>query len=159
MARVNLTELRILIVDDSSTARSAVRMLLGEIGVYCVDSAADGTEAIVKLQEFAADLVICDLNMGPVDGIEFTKLVRNADDSPNPYVPIIMVTTEATKMQLRNAMAAGVNDFMVKPVDGVMLRRRIVAILSSPAVFVRESGHLRPQRWKPQPQPTAARGG
>jgi CheY-like chemotaxis protein len=123
MARVNLTELRILIVDDSSAARSAVRMLLGEIGVYCVDSAA----------------------------------VRNADDSPNPYVPIIMVTTEATKMQLRNAMAAGVNDFMVKPVDGVMLRRRIVAILSSPAVFVRESGHLRPQRWKPQPQPTAAR--
>jgi DNA-binding response OmpR family regulator len=70
-----------------------------------------------------------------------------------------MVTTEATKMQLRKAMAAGVNDFMVKPVDGVMLRRRIVAILSSPTVFVRESGHLSPQRWKPQPQPTAARGG
>ncbi len=138
------------------TARSIVHRMLHDIGVDDMTGAEDGAAALESLQSFEADLVICDLNMAPLDGIEFTKLVRDATDSPNPYVPIIMLTAEATETQLNNALKAGVNDFMSKPVQTPMLRHRIAALLSHPIVFVREDGHLRPKRGT---RPAEARAG
>ena len=139
---INYGNLKVLVVDDSRVARSIVQRMLHDIGVDDMTGAEDGAAALETLQSFEADLVICDLNMAPLDGIEFTKLVRDATDSPNPYVPIIMLTAEATETQLNNALKAGVNDLMSKPVQTPMLRHRIAALLGSPIVFVREDGHL-----------------
>jgi len=142
--KINLQEMKILVVDDSSTARKILSEMLHEIGVGHVAGAADGAEAIEQLRTFPADIMLCDLHMVPLDGIELTRLIRNASDSPNPYLPIVMLTSDATQAQMKNAMNAGVNAFMSKPVKMKDLHRKLFAIFSRPQVFVREGRILRP---------------
>lgn len=141
-----LTASRILVVDGCSVVRAGVRGLLREMDISVVEEAENGAEAIDKLGYFPADLVICDLGMAPVDGIAFTRSVRNDKDSPNPFVPIIMMTGDGDKKQFSAAVSAGVNDFAAKPLDKSKLRRQIITNLSGPAVFIREGGSLRPER-------------
>src|SRR3972149_2331876 len=116
LIQVNLQDMKVLVVDDSSTARRFMKEILHEMGVVHVVAAAEGAEALKMLQEFPADIMLCDLHMAPLDGIELTRILRNADDSPNPYLPVIMLTADATQVQLKNALTAGVNAFMSKPV-------------------------------------------
>lgn len=143
---MNLGKLAVLVVDDSRVARIVVKNLLLELGLDDIAEAEDGAAALVKLRDFDADLVLCDLNMTPLDGIEFTRLLRNAPDSPNPFVPVIMLTAEATKAQIANALKAGVNDFLSKPARTPVLRAHIAALFRHPLVYVREGGALRPER-------------
>ncbi len=142
--QINLQEMKILVVDDSSTARKILSEMLREIGVGHVVGAADGAEAIERLRTFPADIMLCDLHMVPLDGIELTRLIRNASDSPNPYLPIVMLTSDATQAQMKNAMNAGVNAFMSKPVKMNDLHRKLFVIFSKPQVFIREGRILRP---------------
>ena len=120
--------------------------ILNEIPVAHVETAEDGADAIAKLRAFAADIVICDLHMVPLDGIEFTRLLRGAHDSPNPYLPVLMLTADATEAQLKNAMGAGVNEFMSKPVKMAALRRKIHDIFTRPRVYLRDGRYVKPLR-------------
>jgi CheY-like chemotaxis protein len=111
--------------------------------------AAEGAEALKRLQEFPADIMLCDLHMAPLDGIELTRILRNANDSPNPYLPVIMLTSDATQTQLQNALAAGVNAFMSKPVKMDALHKKLIAVFSRPFVSVRDGRTLRPMLASP----------
>ena len=142
--RVNLTDLKAMVVDDSRTARLMLAEMLREMGVSSIAKAEDGADAMQQLKEFAADIVICDLHMAPLDGIEFTRLLRTADDSPNPYLPVLMMTGDATQKQLANALNAGVHGFMSKPLQSDSLRRQIKLVFSRPLVFIREGRELKP---------------
>ncbi len=146
LINVNLQELKVLVVDDSRTTCLALKRLLREMSVETVELAEDGADAIKKLRDFAADLVLCDLHMAPLDGIEFTRLLRGAEDSPNPYLPVLILTADATAAQLRNALGAGANDFMSKPIELDALRRKILGLFAQPMVFVRDGRSLKPQR-------------
>ncbi len=144
LLHVNMSELRVLVVDDSRTARLLLANMLRDMQVNSVAKAEDGADAMEKLYEFRAHIAICDLHMAPLDGIEFTRLLRCASDSPNPYLPVLMLTGDATQTQLVNALNAGVNGFMSKPVQMDHLRRQINMILCRPLVFVREGRNLKP---------------
>ncbi len=142
--QINLQDMRVLVVDDSATARKIPSEMLHDIGVGHVAGAADGADAIERLRTFPADVMLCDLHMVPLDGIELTRLIRNASDSPNPYLPIIMLTADATQAQMKNAMNAGVNAFMSKPMKMNVLHRKLFAIFSRPLVYIRDGRTLRP---------------
>jgi|GEM_PF-626783 len=142
--QINLQEMKILVVDDSSTVRKFLSEMLRDIGVGHVVGAEDGAEAIERLRTFPADIMLCDLHMTPLDGIELTRLIRNASDSPNPYLPVVMLTADATQAQMKNAFNAGVNAFMSKPVKMNILHRKLYAIFAQPLVFIREGRTLRP---------------
>lgn len=143
---LNIAELKALVIDDSRTQRMRLRKVLSELGVHTVCDAEDGADAMQRLRGFPADVAICDLHMTPLDGIEFTRLLRNSSDSPNPYLPLLMLTADATELQLKNALAAGVNDFMSKPIEREALRRHLLAMFARPFVFVHEERALRPIR-------------
>ncbi len=143
---VNMRELKVLVVDSNGTVRQMLKRFLHEMSVETVELAEDGADAIEKLQEFPADLVLCDLHMAPLDGIEFTRLLRSADDSPNPYLPVLILTSDATAAQLHNALGAGANDFMVKPINIISLRRKIQGLFARPIVFLRDGRYLKPLR-------------
>jgi two-component system chemotaxis response regulator CheY len=143
--QINLQEMKVLVVDDSSTARQFLSEMLRQIGIGHIAAAADGAEAIERLRVFPADIMLCDLHMAPLDGIELTRLIRNANDSPNPYLPIIMLTADATPAQMKSAMSAGMNAFMSKPVKMHALHRKLVAIFAHPLVYIRDGRTLRPQ--------------
>ena len=155
--RVNLAHLKVMVVDDSRTVRLMLAEMLREMGVSSIAKAEDGADAMQQLKAFAADIVICDLHMAPLDGIEFTRLLRTADDSPNPYLPVLMMTGDATQKHLANALNAGVHGFMSKPLKAEALRRQIKLIFSRPLVFIREGRELKPVTLPKQPENTDVR--
>jgi CheY-like chemotaxis protein len=142
--QINLPAMRVLVVDDSSSARRFLSEMLHEIGVGHVTGAADGAEAIETLRDDPADIMFCELHMAPVDGIQLTRLLRNAGDSPNCYLPVVILTADATHTQMKNALLAGANAFMSKPVKMSAVHKKLISIFSHPLVFVRDSRNLRP---------------
>lgn len=152
MPYVDLCNLRILVVDDSRTARKYLSQCLDNLGAAEVAVAEDGADAIDLLRNFAADIVISDLNMVPLDGIQFTRLVRTSEDSPAPHVPIIMLTSEATRTQLDNALAASVHSFLAKPVSAETLRQHILHTMNTEYEFRKNGKDLRPVPCSPSPQ-------
>lgn len=126
--------------------RALLRSLLLALGVGKVYESADGASAFAALREKKPDLVLTDLSMKPVDGIEFTRMVRLGQDSPNPSVPIIMVTGHTEKQRVEAARDAGVTEFVAKPITTQSLLQRLVEIIERPRPFVRGETYFGPDR-------------
>jgi two-component system chemotaxis response regulator CheY len=102
----------ILIVDDSASIRQVVGMALRGAG-YTVVEAADGSDALKKLDGQKINLVISDVNMPNMDGITFVKEMKQ---KPNyKFTPVIMLTTEGADDKKREGQAAGAKAWIVKP--------------------------------------------
>ena len=113
--------MKILLVDDSHTIRNLQKNVLAEIGQTDVAEAADGVEAFSKLSADRPDLMLIDWNMPNMDGITLVKKVRETDKA----LPMIMVTTEAEKSRVLEAVKAGVNNYVVKPFTAETLGEKI----------------------------------
>ena len=113
---------RVLVADDSSTMRKIIIRSLQAVGIPEATEAADGAEAIAMFQPGQFDLVLTDWNMPGKTGLEVAKEIRAID----PKVPIIMVTTEAEKGRVMQAIQAGVSDYLVKPFTADTLREKLV---------------------------------
>ena len=106
----SLQALQVLLVDDNQHMRQITSAVLQSAGVRKVREAADGGAALEILRAQSVDLAIVDFNMFPLDGVEFTRLVRNSPDTANPYLPIIMMTGHSEKSRVYEARDAGVGD-------------------------------------------------
>ncbi len=102
----------ILIVDDSVSMRQLVSFALRDAG-YEVIAAVDGKDALGKLNGAKIGMVITDLNMPEMDGIEFIKQLRNT--SGYRYVPVVMLTTESQEAKKQEGRSAGASGWIVKP--------------------------------------------
>ena len=142
----NLERLNVLLVEDDQAMRALVRDILFAFNIENVATASDGSRAYAELRHFPADFVITDWSMDPLDGIEFTKMVRTAADSPNPFVPIIMLTAHTQRNRILEARDCGVTEFLAKPVTANSLYSRIVGIIEDPRPFVRTSSYFGPDR-------------
>ena len=111
-----LQNLNVLLADDNAHMRSIVATILKSIGIDRIREARNGAEALAILREWTADVAVVDFRMEPVDGVEFTRLVRQSPDSANPYLPIIMMTGHSGKKRVYDARDAGVTEFLVKPI-------------------------------------------
>ena len=98
------------------------------------------------LREKKCDLVLCDLAMKPMDGLEFSRDVRTGEDSPNPFVPIIMITGHTERHHVEAARDAGVTEFLAKPITAHSLFSRIAEIVERPRAFVRSETYFGPDR-------------
>ena len=116
----------VLIVDDYKTMIRIIRNLLKQIGFSDVDDAADGTEALGKMQQRKYGLVISDWNMEPMTGYELLKEVRT--DEGLARTPFIMVTAESKTENVIAAKKAGVNNYIVKPFNASTLKSKIDAV-------------------------------
>jgi CheY-like chemotaxis protein len=117
---------RILVVDDSPTIRKLIGYILKKKS-YVVAEAEDGIDAMEKLGNLEADLVIVDLNMPNMDGIQFVKSLRS-----NYYhmdTPVIMLTTTKDEGLRNDAIQAGVNLFLNKPVQPNFLLYKVESLL------------------------------
>jgi two-component system, chemotaxis family, chemotaxis protein CheY len=138
--------LKALIVEDNAHMRALLRSLLQAIGINNIIESTDGTSGFKELCERAPDLVLTDLSMTPMDGIAFTQRVRSGQDSPNRYVPIIMVTGHTERARVEAARDAGVTEFIAKPITIQSLMSRVGEIVERPRPFVRSESYFGPDR-------------
>jgi two-component system chemotaxis response regulator CheY len=112
---------RILLADDSGTMRTIIRRSLEALGVTDIVEAADGNQATQLFAAGGIDVVITDWNMPGKTGIEVVRTIRQTDKT----TPIVMITTEAEKTRVLEAIQAGVNDYLVKPFTTDNLREKL----------------------------------
>ncbi len=126
--------------------RALVRDILFTFGISNIQTASDGSKAYAEMRHFPADIVITDWVMEPLDGIDFTRMIRTAPDSPNPFVPIIMLTSHSSLDRVIEARDIGVTEFLAKPVTAKGLYSRIASVIENPRQFVRASEYFGPDR-------------
>jgi two-component system chemotaxis response regulator CheY len=115
--------IKILIVDDFSTMRKIIRNILTQLGFKNILEADDGTTALEILKKEKVDLIISDWNMPKMSGLELLKAVRSDENLKD--VPFVMVTAEAQKENILEAIKYKVNQYIVKPFTPETLKEKL----------------------------------
>lgn len=123
----NITELQVLVVDDSLTARNQIKRILASMGIQYMTTAENGVEAIKFLQDANFDLIVTDFNMPEMDGLGLIEHVRN--DMNDSFTPILMVSSEQDETRLGNVQQAGVSAICDKPFEPQSIRAILRRIL------------------------------
>jgi CheY-like chemotaxis protein len=142
--------LKVLVADDNAHIRAIVAAILSGIGIPRVAECCDGAQALDCLRRTPIDIAIVDFHMSPVDGVEFTHLVRNSPDSVNTELPIIMLTGFADRARVCEARDAGVTEIIVKPVTARAVYDRINAVVFRARPFIRSESYYGPSRRRRQ---------
>ena len=119
--------MRFLVVDDSSTMRRIIINTLNKLGHEEILEAGNGREGMERLLSSPVDMVITDWNMPEMTGIEFIRAMRGVDKMKQ--LPVLMVTTNAAKDDIVEALRAGVNSYIVKPFTPDTFREKILAAI------------------------------
>jgi CheY-like chemotaxis protein len=141
-----LSNVHFLVVEDNQFDRQLMRDLLSALGSRHVTTAKDANEAYKLVKDINPDVAIVDWEMRPVSGIEFARRVRTGKDSPNQFLPIIMVSGHATRGRIFAARDSGVNEYVVKPLSVRALFNRIQQVIERPRRFVRIGRYFGPDR-------------
>lgn len=116
----------ILLVDDSTTVRKLLIRILKPAG-FDILEAGDGIQALEVMAQEHVDLVVADLNMPHMDGIELVKMIRKQPEHAD--LPIVMLTTESDSEHRRKGLEAGANVYLVKPAPSHMILYKIQSLL------------------------------
>jgi two-component system chemotaxis response regulator CheY len=122
--------IRALIVDDSSVMRKIVERSLRQAGVDLseVFQAGNGAEALAVLQQNAVDLILCDINMPVMDGLEFIKQLPGIGNAKG--VPVVMITTEGSESHVLEALSCGARGYIRKPFTPEQVKEHVVPVLA-----------------------------
>lgn len=119
----------ILIVEDSATTRALIRAVIDELGEFETVEAASGFEALKMLPQQEYDLIITDINMPDINGLELINFIRN--NARYEQIPIIIVSTERSEEDKKRGMALGATAYVTKPFKAVDLQEIIKKTLAS----------------------------
>ncbi len=120
-------KIKVLVVDDFPTMRRIVKNLLKQLGFENIDEAENGEDALRKLKSGDYKLVVSDWNMPVMEGIDLLKNIRN--DPQLKDIAFLMVTAEAEKEKVIEAIKAGVDNYIVKPFTGEVLKEKLEKIV------------------------------
>jgi two-component system chemotaxis response regulator CheY len=124
-----MNEIRALIVDDSSVMRKIVERALRQAGLdpLVVNEATNGIEGLELLKTKAVDLILSDINMPSMDGLEFLRQIRAQHLAPG--VPVVMITTESSEEHVKQAILAGAQGYIRKPFTSEQVKERVLPLL------------------------------
>jgi two-component system chemotaxis response regulator CheY len=122
-------KLKVLIVDDSSVMRKIVERALRQAGLDIneVAEASNGAEALAEIQKGVPDMILSDINMPVMDGLEFLKNLATLDSAKG--VPVIMITTEGSEARVVEALSAGAKGYLRKPFTPEQVKERVAPLL------------------------------
>jgi two-component system chemotaxis response regulator CheY len=116
-----------MIVDDSQFMRNIIKNSFAELHIPCIAiEAVDGEQALVKLGENRPELILLDWNMPKLLGIDFLKRMRA--DTRYKDLPVIMVTSESSRLNIIEALKSGATDYILKPLTTKTLKEKLVSI-------------------------------
>jgi len=142
----DLSTLSFLIVDDNHHMISILREVLRAFGATQIHGVRDAADAFELTRTTPVDIAIVDYLMDTLDGLDFTRLIRSAEDSPNPELPIILLTAYTEWHRVAAARDAGATDVVRKPVSAEILFQRIQSLLKSNRKFVNSQRYIGPCR-------------
>lgn len=124
-----MNKIRVLLVDDSSVMRKIVDRSLRQSGleISAVLEAANGAEALAVLAENRVDLILCDINMPGMDGIELVKRLPGVENARG--VPVVMITTEGSESNVVQALSAGARGYIRKPFTADQVKEHVIPLL------------------------------
>ncbi len=146
MSSYNFSKLTVLVVDDSYYIRQMVKGFLYEFEVQEVLEADDAQTGFIMFVEEDPDIVITDWKMGETSGLDLVYLIRWSEKSPNPFVPIIMLTGYTEIENVRKARDAGVSSYLAKPVSAGSLYKRLCFVVDDKRPFIRDGEYFGPDR-------------
>lgn len=124
-----MSEVTLLIIDDSGVMRKILKHHLNQIGYSNIVEAANGAEGLKKLSEQKVDLIICDWNMPEITGLQFVHAVKSQETYQN--IPLIMLTTISTQDEVVAALEAGASTYITKPFTNDDLKAKIDSVLKA----------------------------
>jgi two-component system chemotaxis response regulator CheY len=119
----------VLIVDDQQSMRGICKYILTQLGFTSITEAKSGRDALGKLEQANIDLIISDWNMDDIDGLTLLKVIRKHPKTA--AMPFIMATGRSDKEQVKEAISAGVNNYIIKPFDALTMKKRIEAVIGA----------------------------
>ena len=146
MRALDLSDLHVLIVDDSQNMRQILRLILRAFGLREVAEAENGAQALKMMPAFVPDVVITNWEMAPVNGLELVRALRGRENTDNPFIPIIMVSGHGDRHHVIEARNVGITEFLAKPVSAAELYGRIVKLVDNPRMFVKARQYFGPDR-------------
>ncbi len=124
----------VLIVDDQEMIRTMLTKLLEALGFAEIVEAADGSDALKQLDRRGFDVIICDINMEPMSGLDFvTRLRQGANirfDAKRSRTPVLFLTGSAEKDDILSAKGLGVKDYLLKPINASALKTHLLRMLT-----------------------------
>ena len=126
-----MSEIRVLIVDDSSVMRKIVERSLRQAGLdpLVVHEGGSGTEGLEVLKTKQVDLILSDINMPSMDGLEFLRQLRAQNQAPG--VPVVMITTESSEEHVKQAILAGAQGYIRKPFTAEQVKERVLPLINA----------------------------
>jgi len=118
---------KILVVEDSPMTRSLIVSSLEEVGDLTIIEAANGFQALRKLPEVSPDLVITDINMPDINGLEVVRFVKQSENFK--HIPVIIVTTEGRDVDKERGLRLGADRYLVKPFEPAQLKQFVQELL------------------------------
>ena len=146
MSGYRFDRLKILVVDDNQHMRKLVVTILQAFGTIQIFEAPSGESAWAILRDANPDVVILDWQMDGMSGLDFVRLARTSPQTPNPFVPIIMLTGHTHIDHVRQARDAGANEFLAKPVSVKAILTRLISVIEHPRPYVRAGSYFGPCR-------------
>jgi two-component system, chemotaxis family, chemotaxis protein CheY len=124
-----MKKLKILIVDDSSVMRKIVERSLRQAGLDLSEvlEASNGAEALAAVQKGSLDMILSDINMPVMDGLEFLKNLAGVETAKG--VPVVMITTEGSEARVVEALSAGAKSYLRKPFTSDQVKQRVIPLL------------------------------
>jgi len=124
-----MSKQRILIVDDSSVMRKIIERSLRQAGLDQAEvvEAGNGIEALAQVREGVFDLILSDINMPAMDGIEFLRQLATIESTKS--VPVVMVTTEGSESRVVEALSIGAKGYIRKPFTPDQIKERVIPLL------------------------------
>jgi len=126
-----MKRLKVLIVDDSSVMRKIVERALRQAGLELTEvlEASNGAEALLQVQKGSLDMILSDINMPVMDGLEFLKNLANIESAKG--VPVVMITTEGSEARVVEALSAGAKGYLRKPFTPEQVKERVTPLLGA----------------------------
>ncbi len=135
-----------LILDDNAHMRGLVRVILSGFGLRRIEEACDGNEAIDHVADGDIDIAFVDFKLGGLDGLDFCRRIRLDPESPDRFLPIVMITAYSERNRVIDAINAGVDEFLVKPIRAVDVANRVNAVIERRRPFVQTPAFFGPDR-------------
>lgn len=141
----NLSKLDVLVVEQHANMRQVLKGVLNELGVSRIRETSDPRKAYAMFKEQPADLVLTDWTP-LLDGMGLLRALRNTKDSPDPFVPVMVISANSELRQVFHARDMGMTEFLAKPISAKGIYARIRSMIEKKRLFVRNNSFFGPDR-------------